>query len=404
MTNQGVLESLVASSPPAEPLAGPRDDAVTPFPRPPTLNDEASGGPLAQRIARAMGSSRRAASRIAPYVIPSEFVTALVVTLPKTSARQRAALLTFAVEDHIAAPIDSVVVEPARLGSPATSSNTHLALVVSRGVLATAVAAAPSGAPILPDFLALRRPEAPPDAPVWAVWREGARVVVRRSDGTGFAAATDALPVLWLRAGRPTLISLGAALPSNLPATDLSHAPPEPDPLDLSFSFRRNGSEAGLAARPLVAAGAILLMTLVVHLGLAGADALALGRISAAERAAAEVALASILPDVKLDDDPAAILARLAPATPAERRSDFLPLLAQASAAIAETGRPVTFRRLSWGAEDGALSLLVQGTALPDLQVVEQALRDLGLDVTVGASNAGDGGAEVEMRLSRSAG
>ena len=351
-----------------------------------------------------MGSSRRAASRIAPYVIPSELVTALVVTLPKTSARQRAALLTFAIEDHIAAPIDSVVVKPARLDSPAASFNTHLALVVSRGVLAAAVATASSGASILPDFLALRRPEAPPDAPIWAVWREGARVVVRRSDGTGFAAATDALPVLWLRAGRPTLLSLGAALPSNLPATDLSHAPPEPDPLDLSFSFRPSGSEAGLAARPFVAASAILFMALVVHLGLAGADALALGRIAAAERAAAEAALAPILPGVTLDADPAAILARLVPASPVERRSDFLPLLAQASAAIAETGRPVTFRRLSWGAEDGALSLLVQGTALPDLQAVEQVLRDLGLDVTTGASNVGDGGAEVEMRLIRGAG
>jgi hypothetical protein len=145
-------------------------------------------------------------------------------------------------------------------------------------------------------------------------------------------------------------------------------------------------------------------MTLAFHLGLAGADALALGRIAAAERAVAEEALAPVLPGMTLDAGPAAILARLAPASPGERRSDFLPLLAEASAAIAETGRSVTFQWLGWGAEDGALSLLVQGTALPDLQAVEQALRDQGLDVTTGASNAGDGGAEVEMRLSRGAG
>ncbi|HVG49603.1 MAG TPA: type II secretion system protein GspL [Rubellimicrobium sp.] len=377
-------------------MVAPREDAVHPFPRPAGLSEDALAGPLAHRIRLASG---RAARRPAPHVIPSELVTALVVDLPKASARQRAALLTFAVEERIGAPIESVTVAPARLSDPSAPPGRQLALVVSRAALAAAASAAPRDAPILPDFLALRRPEAPPGDAVWAVWRDGARAVVRRSDGTGFAVATDALPALWARAGRPALLSLGAALPSGLTATDLSAVPPDPDPLDLAFNFRTSG-EAHVA-RPFVAAAVVAGVALVLHLGLAALDAVALGRIAATERAVAEAALAPILPGVVIGPDPSAILAHLAPTLPSTRQSDFLPLLSEAAAAILDSGRPVTFRRLSWGAEDGTLALLVQGAALDDLQAAEQALRDSGLTVTAGAASAGDGGAEVEMRVAR---
>ena len=135
----------------------------------------------------------------------------------------------------------------------------------------------------------------------------------------------------------------------------------------------------------------------------AATDAAALGRIAEAERATAEAALAPILPGVALGPDVGAVLARLAPANPEVRQSDFLPLLAEASAALAGTGEGMGFRRLGWGAEDGTLTLLVQGAALDDLQAAEAALRDAGLLVTSGAASAGDGGAEVEMRVARGA-
>lgn len=398
-SHQQLPKQKAAPAPSVEAVPGPREDAVRSFPRAPTLSEEASAGPLAQRILQAHASGRRA-RRSAPQVIPSELVTALVVELPKASARQRAALLTFAVEERIGAPIEGVVVAPARLSDPAAPFGAQLAFVISRAALAAAASAAPRDAAILPDFLGLRRPEAPPGAVTWAVWRNGERAVVRRSDGTGFAVATDALPQLWARAGRPALLSLGAALPSGLPATDLSQSPPGPDPLDLAFSFRAVGREAN-PARPLVAAAIVAGLALALHLGLAAVDAVALGRIAAAERATAEAALAPIMPGVEIGGDPAPILARLAPAPQETRQSDFLPLLSEASAAIFDTGRPVTFRRLGWGAQDGTLALLVQGVTLEDLQAVEQVLRDDGFAVTTGAANAGDGGAEVEMRVAR---
>ncbi len=380
----------------------PRENLVRPFPRPAPASGVA--GPLAERVARAT-ASRRGSSRAAPHLIPSELVTALVVELPRAPARRRAAMLAFAVEERVGVPIEAVAVAEARLDDPEAPPGAHLALVISHAALATAAASAP-GAAILPDFLALRRPEAPPGGAAWAVWREGGRAVVRRSDGTGFAVATDALPVLWARAGRPALLSLGAALPAGLPATDLSASPPGPDPLDLAFSFQSAaGSEGARAAlRPLATAAGLAGVALALHLALAGADAAALGRIAAAERAAAEAALAPVLPDVALGPDVEAVLARLAPTAPEARRSDFLPLLSEASAALAGTGEGVGFRRLGWGSEDGTLSLLVQGATLDDLQAAEAALREAGLVVTSGAASAGDGGAEVEMRVARGAG
>jgi hypothetical protein len=132
-------------------------------------------------------------------------------------------------------------------------------------------------------------------------------------------------------------------------------------------------------------------------------DVVALGRIAATERAVAEVALAPVLPGVPLGPDPGPILSRLAPVPPETRQSDFLPLLAEVSAVIVDKAPPVTFRRLSWAAEDGTLVLLVQGAALDDLQAVEQAVRDAGFVVTTGAASAGDGGAEVEMRVAHGA-
>jgi general secretion pathway protein L len=385
---------------PAAPGALPddsREDPVRPFPRPAPAGGVV--GPLAERVARAT-RSRRGSARPAPRLIPSELVTALAVELPRAPARRRAAMLAFAVEERVGVPIEAVVVAEARLDDPAALPGTHLALVISRAALAAAAAAAP-GAALLPDFLALRRPEAPPGGAAWAVWREGGRAVVRRSDGTGFAVATDALPALWVRAGRPALLSLGAALPTGLPATDLSAAPPGPNPSDLAFSFRGSAGSEGLGAAlgPLATAAGIAGVALLFHLALAAADAAALGRIAAAERAAAEAAIAPVLPGVALGPDVDAVLARLAPTPPEARRSDFLPLLAEVSAALAGTG--VGFRRLGWGAEDGTLSLLVQGAALDDLQAAEAAIRDAGLAVTSGAASAGEGGAEVEMRVAR---
>lgn len=370
-------------------------NAVTPFPRP-----GQPSAPLAARCAHAA----EAAGRPVPMLLSSESVTALRVDLPEAPTRQRRALLTFAVEDRLAAPIDALVVRPGPLRGAARGE--ALALVAGREVLAALEAGLPPATPILPDFLAIPRPEPNETGhSAWSVWRDGARCVVRVSDGTGFAVATEMLPFLWRRAGQPRLFGLGAALPAGLPATDLSLQPPPPDPLDLAFSFstRARGEAAQRLRRKLVAAGLILGAGLALQLGLVAADVHALDRIAQAERQAAVAALAPVLPGIAVTADPAPILARLAPAADVPERGDLLPMLSDISQAILKAGETASFRRLSWGAAEGTMSLQVQASGLEDLQAVQRALQATGFDVTSGAANAGDGVAEVEMRVSRGA-
>ncbi len=339
------------------------------------------------------------------WFIPSESVFALLVDLPVRGQRQRAAALTFAAEDRIGASVESVIVAQAPLRPPTATPTQVLAVVVSRAVLATASVSAPPDAAILPDFMAIPRPADVPGGIVWAVWCDGPRTVVRVSDGTGFGVATGTLPILWNRAGRPAIRSLGDGLPDGLAGTDMSAAPPPADIADLAFTLRRDGATGpGQAAmRPFKAALVVLAAGLILHLAITAVDLFALNRIAAQERATAQAAVAAVLPGIDIGTDPAAILARLAPRAAPSQGSDFLPLLSEVSAILAASGPSVTLRRLTYGASDGVLSLQVQAGGLDDLQQVEQVLQAAGLIVTSGAANAGDGGAEVELHIARGA-
>jgi len=334
-----------------------------------------------------------------PILIAAERVTSHIVSLPKTGARQRSALLTYAVEDRVAAPIDSVqVVQGPARSAPAGEV---LALVVANDVYASFEA---RGVAVLPDVFLIPRPEPGPTGPAWAVWRDGDRALVRLSDGTGFAVSVGLLAVLWDRAGGPVLTSLGDPLPDELPARDLSAAPPPPEAFEMAFSLVRPWQERrnmrGIAAF----VGSALTAALIVHVGLAFADLYALERIAERERLRAQAAIATTLPDVTLDRaNSDAILSRLAPVAVAQSGGAFLPLLSDVTLAMAGLATPVRFRRLAWGAQDGSLVTLVEGRGLEDLQQLQRLLEDRGFTVRSGAANANDGAAEVEMRISRGA-
>lgn len=366
----------------SDPLPVPKRSALQPDP----------GGVLVRRAMAALPRRRDAV----PVLLASEHVGAFAVPLPRASARQRQAMLAYAIEDRVAAPLDTlqVVAGPSRGIAPLT-----LILVAARGVLAT-LPDAPGG--ILPDVLLVPRPDAAPGDSAWAILRDGDRAVVRLSDGTGFATSTDLLPMLWGRAGRPAATSLGDALPPEITATDLSADPPAPDLADLVpvFTHPRRAGQTG-ALRPLIAAALVLGVGLGAHLGIAALDALALARIAEGERALADAAIAPMLPGVTIGPDTGPILARLAPAAPLVQGSDLLPVLAEVSAALTGTG--VTFRRLAWGKDDGQVTALVQAAGLDGLQDAQQRLQAAGFTVRAGAASVGDGGAEVEMRIVRGA-
>jgi general secretion pathway protein L len=372
--------------------------SATPFPR---LSAAPQGdGAIWQRARAFCGPSRLGM----PVLVPSELVTSLIVDLPAGSARQRAALLPYAIEDRIAQPIETVVVAPAHLQGAAPGQVLALVMAQDRLTDLLAAAAKPNAAnrsAAMPDLLLIRRPAAPATGSAWAVWRDGARAVVRVSDGTGFAINVDMLAAVWALAGRPVLTSLGAALPTSLPAIDLSAAPPDPDPADLSFRFPVAVSQADRSAtlRPLIAAGVIALAGCVMLQGLAIADTIALGRIADTQQATAQAALFVALPGIPVTPDVTPILQRLTPTAAAPVQGAFLPLLAAVTASLATAGPNVTLRRLNWAEADNNLTLTILAAGLDDLQTIEAHLVQAGFAVTSGAATAGEGGAEVELSV-----
>mgnify|MGYP003145328796 CR=1 FL=1 len=332
-----------------------------------------------------------------PILIPAELVTSHIVTLPKSGARQKAALLTYAVEDRVAAQIDSVQVVqgPLRSETPGEA----LALIVARDVYADYEA---RGVAVLPDIFLIPRPDPAPTGPAWSAWRDGDRVLVRASDGTGFGASVTLFAVLWDRAGRPPLTSLGDPLPDEISARDLSDAPPAPEPTDLAFSLVRSRRDRQNVRGLAVFVGSAVFAALILHVGLALADLYALNRIVERESNRAQAAIATPLPDVTLDrGNIDAILSRLAPVAVSQNGGAFLPLLSDVTLAMAGLPTPVSFRRLAWGAQEGSLVALIEGRGLDDLQQLQRLLEKEGFTVRSGAANANDGAAEVEMRISR---
>ncbi|UWQ23148.1 type II secretion system protein GspL [Jannaschia sp. W003] len=368
--------------------APPAPPTVVAFPR------AAAPPETAPALVRRIEAAHR---RRGALVLPAETVTLLRAELPVRGARRIAQALPFAVEERIAAPLREVHVAHYPLGDGAV-----LAAVLARPAMDAAAAA---GGPVIPETLAIPAPPSGVDgAPAWAVWREGSRAVVRVSDGTGFAATAEALPMLWRRAGAPAVTSLGAALPAGIEARDLSAAPPPPAARDMAFDLRQGlfAPRGSGWAPPLRAAAAVTGVGLALHLALLAADVWSLGRIATAERSEAEAALAAVLPDAAIPaDDPTRALAALRPPPEVPAGSDFLPLLANTSEALLAGAPPVTFRTLSWSAEGGALQLATLAGGLEALQAAEGALGAAGLDVAAGAATAGEGGAEALLTVRR---
>ena len=351
--------------------------------------------PSAGLAARSQTISRN--GKIGPVtLLASEYVTAHLVQLPKSSARQQAQMMGFAVEERIAEPLENVAISK---GTAPKHIDGVLVFVTAKDVLDQNSATVG----LIPEFLMIPPPQT---AHGWAVWREGDRAVVRVGDGTGFAAPISMLSTLWTAAGRPPVDRLAQVLPNALNARDQSDAPPVPLATDLAFRFANDHArQTKSTLRILAGAGGVVVLAALAHLGLLAVDTLAMKQQADQARIQAQAAIQSTLPGIALTSDVTPILARLAPTPTSQRAGDFLPILSDVSRVIA--ARPsndaasIRFRRLAWGAQDNQLVLLVEARALDDLQSVQQALQANGFRVTTGAAVAGDGAAESEMRIMR---
>ena len=70
---------------------------------------------------------------LAARPVSAEHVSSFIVHVPRSNARQRQALITFAVEERIAAPLQSVQIIQGPLAD--ASPGDHLAFVLSNDVM-----------------------------------------------------------------------------------------------------------------------------------------------------------------------------------------------------------------------------------------------------------------------------
>ena len=252
----------------------------------------------------------------------------------------------------------------------------------------------PQGHRLLPDVLTL---PVPPEG--WAVLGQPGRLLVRLSDGTGFATAADNAVALWTMAGTPPVQSCGGPLPEGLAVAGTLPMPDAPDPalarFDLMAGMRPSGGL--LLPRGWRLALAVAAAFLLGHLLIATADMIALSRLQSAHETKLRAALSAAGQPV--GDDLTASLNQALSASGAAPASGFLDLAVQVFAAMADQAGQVTLSELRYGQDSIVMTL--EAADLAALQQIEARLSDAGLTVQAGAATTRDGAAEVQMTVTR---
>lgn len=324
-------------------------------------------------------------------VVPAEQVSLHIVDLPVRSARQRRAALPYALEEAVAAPLDSL--HFAICGKQPDGA--LLAAAVDKTVMDAAIARMPNAAVVPEQLLVPRATETG-----WTTYRAADRVLVRTAEGLGFAAHVDGLEALWRIAGQPDIANLAEDLPSALNAVT-TQAPPPPPVADLAAHDLRQGAyrpSLGLE-RPLKWLAASVALALIGHMGLAIADVQAQTKLADSLRQDAASALQMRLPGAQPDSDPALIQRQITAQFAPQNGSAFLPLMETVSKAWVRDGAAVDIQRLSWS--DDALRLVIEAPDLETLQSAEASLAGNGLSVSSGSATADAGSARAEFLVRR---
>jgi general secretion pathway protein L len=335
----------------------------------------------------------------AVVLVHSEHVLLLAVPLPPlASAIRRRAALPFAIEDHIAEPLDQVHIA---LGVE-TAPGIWLAAVVSHDLMAQwqarLSAAGLERARLVPDALALPVP----GAGCWSVDLAGARAMVRAGDGSGFAVPLAQLDAAWRAAGEPACIAYGEPLPPQFTA---AQAALEPEPLAARLLGPAIDLRQGRYAAPrrpfnplwqriALVAG----LGALAHGAIAIADTVALAHL-AQQRAEQVRALgASLQPAVEIGPDLGDAIVALTPDAAATGSSRFMALLSRSAAALGAgqsaspgTASPTVWRSVSFDGAAGTLTIELETANIADLQRMAQALTSAGLSAQPGSASTQGG-------------
>ncbi|MFA8386236.1 MAG: type II secretion system protein GspL [Pelagibaca sp.] len=323
--------------------------------------------------------------------MPAEHVALHILDLPIRSARHRYDALPFALEEQVGQSLEQThfaicdILPDGRI----------LAAVVDTSVMDRIIADAPDKI-ILPEQILLSVPVKDADGAVWSAFRQGARILVRVSDGTGFVSDSSALCDVWRLSGMPRINSYGAALPGNITWTDRSfEGPGQANHLekhDLRQGVYRPSSGIG---RPLRWLAATVAIALLAHLALAFADMRAQTAMAEGLRGDAAELLETRFPSFSVDDSPSLLQQQMIAQAQPQIGSSFLPLMNRVSQTWLKHGTRIQINQLSWS--DDALKLLVEASDLEALQQAEASLSADGLSVTSGSATAEAGSARAEL-------
>lgn len=324
--------------------------------------------------------------------LPCEHVLLARVKLPSVPRRQLEAAVRLAIRDLIAEPLDRVHIVP----GPDLGQGDFLVAVVRHAVMEEwAPRADAEHARLVPDVFAL---PVPPAGSLF-VREARRRVLARLADGTGFATRTEAFPTFWRAGGMPRIVLFGGQLPQDLRVGEMRSMPSAPPPEALTFDLMtdRHARERRLR-HALMRVAAVVVLALIGHGVILGAETAALGNIAARQEALVrdELAARAAVAQLPLPD---AGSPRPANAQPVG--GGFLPLLAQVSDALPSLGDGIVVRNMTFDADAGSLGILVEGPDLAALQGIESRLGAAGLNVSSGTATSGDGAAKVRLVIGR---
>ncbi|TRO95550.1 hypothetical protein FKB34_08030 [Glycocaulis profundi] len=335
---------------------------------------------------------------------PADHVSMVRLLIPARSDREAAQAAPFAIEDRLAAPLETQTVA----AGPAGPDGARLVMAAEAGLAArwSALVTATGIRPVhvLPDAMALET-----DAAL-ALAREAGRILFRAScdelplcGAFPEALADRMLPALIERAGEGRIVLQGfdpavLSQAEHLPPSDLDVAAAGMDDAALRLLSPLLGP--GLAARldwagalrPWRGAAVAAGIAGALALGAALAEGLWLDHRAQAYGDAARTAFAEAFPDVRRVVNPRAQLAqRLAAAGPAAGTGQFLDL-SSTLAMLLEAAPQVRVEALRYDADRGVLAVTAVYGGFDDFETLRAAAEASGVSIEDSGARQGPDG------------
>ena len=329
-------------------------------------------------------------------VLPAESVTLIAVDIPVKSVTSRIKALPFTVEENVGQKIEDVHV------AVCTDSTKNGGSILSAIVDKTVMNAQDTLLPIIPETLSIPVPMPSTEGGVtWATWREGPKVVVRVSDGTGFALRADMLKTVWSLAGQPSLVNFGETLPSELQAEEKSGDPPPPNPAELTVDLRQGDYAAPIPATTkfLTRWACLVLTGVFLHVATLYLETLLLENRAERELAKVVGALSKAGINVSSDVSLPTVVAATSPKVPPPEKATFLPMLEKLSAAFLEAEGSSEIWYLNYVGTDDQLKVDLRSNNMENLVSLQKVVRKAGFAVQSGTAVASDSGTQVELTI-----